>query len=93
MAGDGKRPFFGSMPDFGNGAAGYAIGGVLKDGPAEKAGLKTGDLVVEFGDAKITGLEDFTAALMRHKAGDRVRTVVRRGDQSLTVEVTLDPPR
>jgi hypothetical protein len=93
VAGDGQRPSFGSMPDFGNGAAGYAIGGVLKDGPAEKAGLKTGDLIVEFGDAKITGLEDFSTALGKHKAGDRVRTVVRRGEQSLTVEVTLDPPR
>lgn len=93
IAGDGTRPFFGSMPDFGSGAAGYTLGGVVKDGPAEKAGLKAGDSVIEFGDAKITGLEDFDAALRKHKAGDRVRTVVRRGEQSVAVEVTLDPPR
>ena len=93
VAGDSKRPSFGTMPDLGNGAAGYAIGDVVKDGPAAKAGLKAGDLVVEFGDAKIARLEDFIAALDKHKAGDRVRTVVRRGDQTITAEVTLDPPK
>ena len=81
------------MPDFSGAALGYALGGVSKDGPAEKAGLKAGDVVVEFGDAKITNLDEFDAALRKHKAGDRVRTIVRRGEQSVTVEVTLDPPR
>jgi len=90
---NGKRPFFGSMPDFTGEGPGYVLADVVKDGPAERAGLRAGDAIVEFGDNKIANLEDFAQALMKHKAGDRVPTVVRRGKESLTFEVTLDPPR
>jgi hypothetical protein len=90
---NGKRPFFGSMPDFTGEGPGYVLGGVVKDGPAERAGLRAGDAIVEFGDSRIANLEDFANALTKHKAGDRVPTVVHRGKESLTFEVTLDPPR
>ena len=89
----GNRPFFGSVPDFSVEAAGFAINSVTKDGPAQRAGLHGGDIVVEFGDRKISNFEDFDAALCTHQAGDRVQVVVRRGEESLKFEVTLDPPR
>ncbi len=92
-SGGGKRPFFGSVPDFGQNVPGYAISGVSPGGPAEKGGLRGGDVIVQLGDAKIANLDDFDAALRKHQGGERVKVVVRRGQEELTLEVTLDPPR
>ena len=91
--GGGDRPYFGSIPDFSQDQEGYALTGVTKDGPAEKAGLKAGDIIVRLGDSRIGGLEDFDSALRKYKADEKVAVVVRRGDEELTLEVTLEAPR
>ncbi|MBX3413502.1 MAG: M20/M25/M40 family metallo-hydrolase [Pirellulales bacterium] len=91
--GDGDRPYFGSIPDFATEGEGYALGGVTAGGPAEKAGLKEGDVIIQVGDSKVGNLEDFDSALRKHKAGDKVPVKVRRGKEEVTVTVTLDPPR
>ncbi len=46
--GGGDRPYFGSIPDFSQDAAGYAIAGATKDSPAQRAGLKAGDVIMKF---------------------------------------------
>jgi hypothetical protein len=89
----GDRPYFGSIPDFGRQVEGYALMGVTKDSPAERAGLVAGDVIVQFGESRIGGLEDFDSALRKYQAGDKVTIVVQRGDQRVEVVVTLDPPR
>ena len=93
LGGGGDRPYFGSIPDFAQDQPGYALTGVTKGGPAERAGLKAGDIIVEFGTSKIGNLEDFDSALRKYKAGDRVPVVVKRGKEQVKLEVTLDPPR
>jgi acetylornithine deacetylase/succinyl-diaminopimelate desuccinylase-like protein len=93
LGGGGDRPYFGSIPDFSQERPGYALSGVTKDGPAEKAGLQAGDIIVQLGDSKVGNLEDFDSALRKFKAGDRVKVVVERGDTKVEVEVTLDPPK
>jgi len=90
---DGERPYLGTIPDFGAQGKGYLISGVAEGGPAERAGLKGGDAIIQFGESKIGGLVDIDAALRKHEAGDRVRTVVLRGGEEMTFEITLDPPR
>lgn len=91
--GGGDRPYFGSIPDFSQDQPGYAVTGVTKGGPAEKAGLTGGDIIIRFGDSQIGNLEDFDSALRKYKAGDKVPVIVRRGGEELTLEVTLDDPR
>ncbi len=93
FGGDGDRPFFGSIPDFGQAEPGYALSGVTADSPAEKAGLKGGDRIVKLGESKIGNLEDFDSALRKHKAGEKIPVVVSRDGQEVTLEVTLAPPR
>ena len=89
----GARPYFGSIPDFGKKVKGYAIQGVSADSPAEKGGLKGGDIIVKLGDRKIGGLEDFDSALRIFKAGETVSvTVLRRGKEK-SLKVTLGVPR
>lgn len=93
FGGDGDRPYFGSIPDFGQADPGYALSGVTKDSPAEKGGLKAGDVLIKLGDSRIGSLEDFDSALRKHKAGETVPVVVKRDGQEVTLQVTLDPPR
>lgn len=88
--GDGERPSFGSMPAYPNPVKdGVLLEAVMEGSPAEKAGIKGGDVLVKFGDLKVTILEDFEAALRQHKPGDRVKVTVRRGDQQIEADVTL----
>ncbi|RMG41004.1 MAG: M20/M25/M40 family metallo-hydrolase [Planctomycetota bacterium] len=89
----GDRPYFGSIPDFGGDQPGYAISGVAPGSPAEKAGLKGGDVIVKLNDIKIGNLEDFDLALRRFSAGDTVKVEVLRDGKRLTFEVTLGAPR
>jgi hypothetical protein len=89
----GKRPYFGSIPDFSHTGPGYAIRGAAEGSPAEQAGLESGDVIVQLGENKIGSLEDFDRALRKHEAGDQVRILVERDGQQHVFEVTLDPPR
>jgi S1-C subfamily serine protease len=77
-------PFFGVIPEFGESErSGVRVGGVRADSPAEKAGVRQGDLIVTFGGLTVRTLEDFTFALRGRRAGDRVEvTVVREGVES-----------
>jgi hypothetical protein len=93
LGGGGDRPYFGSIPDFAQDEPGYALSGVTKGSPADRGGLKAGDILVQLGDSKIGNLEDFDSALRKYKAGDKVPVVVKRGGQNVKLEVVLDPPR
>ena len=89
----GSRPYFGSIPDFGNETPGYALSGVSPGSPADKGGLKGGDVIVEFGKQKITGLDDFDLALRKFKAGEEVEIIVLRKDERVKLKVTLGQPK
>jgi hypothetical protein len=93
LGGGGDRPYFGSIPDFSQDESGYALTGVTNGGPAQRAGIKAGDIIIQLGDSKIGNLEDFDSALRKYKAGDKVPVVVKRGSEQIRLEATLDPPR
>lgn len=89
----GNRPYFGSIPDFSTDMPGYALSGVAPGSPAEKGGLKAGDVIVQIGMQKIDNLDDFDLALRRFSAGDIADVTVMRGKDKLVLKVTLDKPR
>ncbi|MBZ5562043.1 MAG: M20/M25/M40 family metallo-hydrolase [Acidobacteriia bacterium] len=88
--GGGYGPYFGSIPDFGEIEHGVKFADVRDGSPAAKAGFKSGDVLIQFGDKKIDNLYDFTYALRAHKPGDKVQVTVLRGSEKLTREVTLE---
>lgn len=89
--GGGYGPYFGSIPDFGQVEHGGVKFADVRDGsPAGKAGLKAGDVLIEFDGKPIDNLYDFTYALRAHKPGDKVMVTVLRGNQKVTREVTLE---
>lgn len=87
--GGGDRPYFGSIPDYASDAEGLALTDVVKDGPAEKAGLKGGDVIVGLGESKITGIEDFDSALRKFKPGDTTKVKVLRDGKTVELDITL----
>jgi len=88
--GGGYGPYFGSIPDFGQEEDGVKFSDVRPGSPAAKAGLKAGDVLVQFGDKPIHNLYDFTDALRRSKVGDVVDVKVMRDGKSVAAPVTLE---
>jgi aminopeptidase YwaD len=88
--GRGYGPYFGSIPDFGQTEKGVKFSDVRPASPAAKAGLKAGDVLVQFGDKPINNLYDFTDALRRSKVGDVVEVTVLRDGKPVTVSVKLE---
>jgi serine protease Do len=74
---------------------GVLIAGVLPDGPADKAGLQTGDVVVKIGAREILTQTDVLRAVAGSAPGKRVDVVVmRKGkEKKLTVELVEKPKR
>ncbi|GAA0951408.1 S1C family serine protease [Actinocorallia libanotica] len=63
--------------------------GVIKGGPADKAGLKSGDVILKVNDKVINSTESLIVVITSHAPGDKVKITYRRGGQEKTVDVTL----
>jgi len=83
-----SHPFLGvNVSDTENGGA--LISAVTDGGPAAKAGLQKGDVVVQIGATEINDSDDLVSAVQTGKVGDRLAvTYTRNGDQRTTT-VTL----
>lgn len=62
---------------------------VISGGPADKAGLKAGDIITKVNDDTIDAQHGLTSLLGKYQPNDKVKLNVVRGDQNLTLEVTL----
>jgi hypothetical protein len=89
----GYGPNFGSIPDFDEPPKGVRFADVRDGTPAAKAGLKAGDILIEFDGKDIGNLYDFTYALQAHKPGDLVLVKVLRGSQLIEAKVLLTERR
>lgn len=85
----GYGPWFGSVPDFGEGVKGVKFADLQPGSPAAKAGFKAGDVMVEFDGKKIDNLYDFTYALRSKQAGEKVQVKVLRDGKPLEETVLL----
>jgi serine protease Do len=68
---------------------GAEIKSVNKESAAEKAGLKTGDIILKIGDKKIASAEDVAGEVRQHKPGEKIQiTILRDGrEQKVTAEL------
>jgi len=85
----GERAYLGSIPDMTNEPGGVRLTGVTAGSPADSGGLKAGDVITSIGGDSVANLVDMQNALVKHHPGDKVDIRVRRGDQTLTLPVTL----
>ncbi len=87
---DGPRPYLGSIPDMSaDEVKGLKLQGVSPGSPADKGGLKGGDVVVEMAGQPVTDLYTYSAALYSHAPGDVIAVVVLRGGERVRTTVTL----
>mgnify|MGYP001083450321 CR=1 FL=1 len=87
--GQGYGAWLGSVPDFTPVDRGVKLSGVTVGSPGATAGLRAGDVVLAIGTHEVTDLQAMTDALRAHKAGDVVDVRVLRGDEMVTLRVTL----
>ena len=86
-----RRVSFGSIPDFNHTGEGVLLSGVIPGSPAEKAGLKEGDLLVEFEGAPVEDLRGFSGLLKGLSPGDEVKVVfVRDGERRTTTVILVE---
>jgi aminopeptidase YwaD len=86
----GYGPYLGTVPAFGSeGFAGAKLAAIRAGSPAERAGLRPGDVIVEFAGSRVTSLEDFAVLLMAQREGARIPIVVRRGAERVETEAVL----
>jgi 2-alkenal reductase len=63
--------------------------GILKGGPAEKAGLKDNDVITAIDGQPLNDNNPLVNVILGHKPGDTIKLTVQRGDQVLTLDLTL----
>ena len=77
----------GIMPDYTFNGSGVRVDGVSEGRPAQKAGLKVGDIIVKLGDYPVSSLENYMEALSKFKKGDKTTVAYKRGNENVQAEV------
>ena len=84
----GLRVYLGTIPDYVEGdIKGVKLSGVTKNGPADKAGVMTGDVIVELAGRAIENIYDYTYAIEALKIGEPTVMVVLREGARLDLTV------
>jgi len=83
----GVRVTTGTIPDYTTDAKGLMLAGVVGGGPAEKAGLMKGDVIIEIAGQSITNIYDYTFALELLKADTPVKVVFTRNGERREVQL------
>lgn len=81
------RAYLGTIPDYATEVTGVKLSGARGGSPADKAGIKGGDIIVEFGGQKIENIYDYTYALDAVKIGQPVKLIVLRGTERIPITV------
>ena len=94
MEGDsrGYGAYLGTVPDYRameETRGGVLLADVRKGGPADLAGIRGGDRILQMAGTKIENLYDMTFALQDHKPGETIEVVVERGGERLKLRATL----
>lgn len=77
----------GIMPDYTFSGMGVRVDGVSDSKPAQKAGIKTGDIILSIGEYKTNSLEGYMQALAKFKKGDKATVAYSRNGQTLLSDV------
>ncbi len=79
----------GVMPDYAYSGKGLKLDGVRDGGPAAKAGIQAGDVVVRMGDLEVKDIYGYMEGLSKFKAGDSTTVIVLRDGKELKFKVTF----
>jgi hypothetical protein len=77
----------GVMPDYTFSGAGLRCDGVSEGRPAQKAGIKAGDIILQIGDYSISSMDSYMQTLGKFMKGDKVKVKIKRGSEVIVTEV------
>jgi hypothetical protein len=81
--------YLGITPDYSADAEGLRVTNVAGGSPAEKAGMKPGDVLLKMEDVEIKDIPALTDQLRKHRPDTKVKITVKRGEEEVTLTVTL----
>ena len=73
----------------GNGAYGAYVNDVTKDSPADKAGIKKGDVITKIDGEQVDAATSLITSIRNHKVGDKVMLTILRDGKEQEIEVEL----
>lgn len=79
----------GVMPSYSSDVEGLKVDGVTEGRPAQKAGIQTGDVIIQMGDMVIKDIQNYMEALGKFEKGQTIPVKLKRGEEVLTVSVTF----
>ena len=79
----------GIMPSYSSEGKGLKVDGVTDGRPGHKAGILTGDVIIQMGDHVIDDIQNYMDALGKFEKGQTVPVKLKRGEETLTVSVTF----
>ncbi len=85
-----RKVSLGTVPDFGYEGEGVRLEGIVAGSPAEKAGMKRGDLITALNGKTVKELRDLSDILKGLGAGDKVEVLLLRDGAPMTVETLLE---
>ncbi len=85
----GYGAWFGSVPNLDHAGDGILLSGTSPGSPAEKAGLRAGDLILSIGGEAMPDLRAMVELLRKRAPGDTVEVVFRRVIEEKKVKVVL----
>ena len=84
----GMRAYLGTIPDYAQGdIKGVKLSGVSPIGPAAKAGVKAGDVIVGLAGKEVLNIYDYTAVMGELKVGQPTLLKVQRGGETLEIKL------
>ena len=87
--GTGRRVTVGTMPDFAFPGPGVKVAAVTPGSPADKAGVKEGDVLLRLDGREIANLQAYSAMLRELSPGQSVKLVLGRGGAEVEVALTV----
>jgi Tol biopolymer transport system component len=85
---DTLRVYLGTIPDYTSETEGVKLTGVRAEGPADKAGLKAGDIITSLAKQPIKNIYDYTYALDAATIGKPTEITILRNNVSIKKQIT-----
>ena len=92
MVMSGKSNFkvtMGIMPDYAFSGNGVRVDGVSDGKPAQKAGIKEGDILLQLGEHLFSDMQSYMSALSKFNKGDATTVKLKRGEKELIINIVF----
>ncbi len=81
------RPYVGIIPDLAAQVKGMKVRDVIRNGPADRAGVRASDVITRVDTKEIQTFRDFLASTRFFRIGGKVTLVVKREDREMTITI------